>query len=443
MESRQIIDCCVVGMGPAGIGVAHVFEQHDSSQKILYMDAGLGVEDRSCAAMGVDICARENPCKVISGFGGCSLLSGSKISLFPAGSGFQSILGSGSLAEYKLNEAKDVWLSLIGKHQNNASGNWALESEKYKRKGFEYKYYEALSFSSEQVRSAFVGMAGRLKDKESLFTGCVLRSIDKIGPTYQLICEKDKSKIVIETPKVIMGLGKMGRKLYQDINEKFKISAVESHIDIGVRLEFPNEVVQGLLANHRDLKLKFGNARTYCVCQDGRVIPYFLEEAVFTEGICDDKERTGHTNLAIFCRFPATINNETLFGDIKNRVIRNNNMPTIQGLSEYLGEGPEGNTREGTLKYARYGNINNCFPQEIAIEIKDRVGYFVKQLVDKQNVNSVNVYGPEVDYNGLIFPVRSDFSVLDGLYIVGSGTGHFRGILQSFSSGLICANSIV
>ena len=55
----------------------------------------------------------------------------------------------------------------------------------------------------------------------------------------------------------------------------------------------------------------------------------------------------------------------------------------------------------------------------------------------------MNIFAPEVDYNGLSFPVNSDFSIIPRLYLIGDCTGRFRGILQAFCSGSICAESII
>jgi uncharacterized FAD-dependent dehydrogenase len=85
---------CIVGLGPAGIAAALTFANSTCAKYVLCIDAGSYPSERHCAALENQSCKKEKLCQVISGFGGCSLISGGKISGYPAGNGLSSILGS-------------------------------------------------------------------------------------------------------------------------------------------------------------------------------------------------------------------------------------------------------------------------------------------------------------------------------------------------------------
>ena len=55
----------------------------------------------------------------------------------------------------------------------------------------------------------------------------------------------------------------------------------------------------------------------------------------------------------------------------------------------------------------------------------------------------IGVFGPEFDYYWPTMTVHADFRTdVDRLYLIGDGTGRFRGILQAFASGLHLGSSL-
>jgi len=79
----------------------------------------------------------------------------------------------------------------------------------------------------------------------------------------------------------------------------------------------------------------------------------------------------------------------------------------------------------------------------ISEKIKNAVYYFVDRIFPKDYWENIVVFAPEIHYTGLSFPVKSDFSVIPKMYLIGECTGKFRGVLQSFTSGMFCAESII
>jgi Uncharacterized FAD-dependent dehydrogenases len=94
--TKASFEVCIVGLGPAGIGAALALSKSNLASHVLCLDAGTSLSIRSCSILQNSSCKREKPCQIISGFGGCSLF-GAKISAFPAGSKFVTILVFSSL----------------------------------------------------------------------------------------------------------------------------------------------------------------------------------------------------------------------------------------------------------------------------------------------------------------------------------------------------------
>ena len=121
--------------------------------------------------------------------------------------------------------------------------------------------------------------------------------------------------------------------------------------------------------------------------------------------------------------------------------------PGVQTLNEYLAINNASKRSDlpfkPSISYWEKANINNLFPSSISEKIKKAVYYFVSRLFPKDYWQNVIIFAPEVHYAGHSFPVKSDFSILPRMYLIGECTGRFRGILQAFTSGMICAENII
>jgi uncharacterized FAD-dependent dehydrogenase len=242
-------------------------------------------------------------------------------------------------------------------------------------------------------------------------------------------------------------MGRLGRTLIRKVDADLNLQGEENIIDVGVRLEFPTDIFPDVLKYHNDLKLVFGNARTFCVCREGRIVQYFIEGLCCTEGFCSNDEKTGLTNLGIIVRFNSPSRGNGLFKEIKDQMLQVSRERIVrQNLLDYLNPAERQNvsnsTRNSQLPCVD-GNINACFPESISDEIRKAVVYFVDRMFPKESWNKISVFAPEIDHGGLQFPVKPDFSVIPKLHVIGDGTGRFRGILQSLSSGIVCAEHIV
>ena len=85
-------DICIVGLGPAGLGIALRLADMPNL-RILCVDSGPRAQDRHCSILQAKPCRWATPCEMITGLGGASLLSGGKLSLYPAGRSMAPLVG--------------------------------------------------------------------------------------------------------------------------------------------------------------------------------------------------------------------------------------------------------------------------------------------------------------------------------------------------------------
>jgi uncharacterized protein len=441
---------CIVGLGPAGLAAALTLSESKLSQDVICLEQGDIAANRSCSILQNDNCEKEPLCRMITGIGGSSLLSGGKISAFPAGSRLVTILGGPEAAKKRLEDA----IRVIGKYvplqppeTTDGENNQAIES--FRNLGFNYKYFDVYRFDQEELRRAYDEICRQLESAGiSVLVNTLLINAERQENAFKLTFRTGGRESVIVSECLILAVGRSGQGIIKRLNSELKLGGKDGQLEVGVRLEFPTALLPDVTRYHDDLKLHFNEARTFCVCREGKVAPYILDGVFFSEGYSSPRSRSGFTNLGIMKRLEPSNTNELLLTQIKQKSLQQRDGKLIcQMLPEYLSadghkNGPSVHVeRDGS--YWTWGNINDCFPPGISATIKEAVYYFVERLLPRSGWREVKVYAPEADYGGTFFPVDPNFSISPGQYIIGDCTGQFRGIAQAFCSGITCAEGVI
>ena len=88
----DVFEFGIVGMGPAGIGLAMSLHGTSKIKNTVCFERGSYIADLNCMALTQNKCCYSKTCNIITGIGGASTLSSGKISDFPAGSGLIEFL---------------------------------------------------------------------------------------------------------------------------------------------------------------------------------------------------------------------------------------------------------------------------------------------------------------------------------------------------------------
>ena len=450
MTSLSRYKVCIVGFGPSGLGAALFLSKSGMASQLVCLDQGTSSSDRACSILLNGICQGEMPCQMISGFGGSSLLSGGKVSAFPAGSGLAAILGDDSKANRKLKEAINMLHAFVPLEKPDIEqAEIDMAREIFGKMGFVYKYFDVYQFDHEQLREAYGEVHSQLQSvRVSVLLNTRLMDVAQGKRGFRLRVKQDGTEFMIDTEYLILGLGRSGKSVLKRIDALLGLGGKAGQIDVGVRLELPTHLLPPIAWYHRDLKLLFENARTFCVCKDGNIAPYVIDGVFFTEGHLSLRNSSGLTNLGIVRRYEPSDRNKNLFEDIRERSIQQRSGKLVcERLTEYLGHTPIASKtsvpKGNSDSFWMWGDVSDAFPAPLSTEVKEAVMYFAQRLLPRQHWQQVKVFAPEVDYAGISFPVKPDFSIRPGLYIIGDCVGEFRGIAQAFCSGIICAESLV
>lgn len=442
-------DVCIIGLGPAGLGAALTLMKADLKLNVVCIDAGDIIENRTCNILDGGQCDEKYPCSMVSGIGGAFLLGGHKFSTLPAGSSLIKILHSEAVAQEKMKEAFDVLSNYISLHHPKVNNeDMDTITKEFAKKGFEFRYYDSFLSSSIGLRTGFDKILEDMSQAGiSILPNTCLTDLRIKNDHFSINLNKSNKNYNLKTKYLILGMGRWGEDVIRKLWEEEGLNGETNNLEVGVRLEFPTEIIPEIDRLHNDLKLLYKNLRSFCVCKDGRIAPYYKDGIISLDGFSDSEVKSGYTNLAINLRLTSSQLNEEYYRTIKNNILKiSKGLPIIQILPYYmqniagLNENKDIST---TMPIAITGNINEIYPDPISTELRNGVIKFVDVLFEKQDWDKIAVLAPSLEYTWPKFCINPDFSIKPQLYLIGDCTGQFRGGLQAFCSGLISAESII
>ena len=472
-------DVLVVGMGPSAIFTAYELIQLNANKKVLLIDQGKKVENRFCPLEKMKECIKCKPfCNITSGFSGAGAFSDVKLSLYNkedddiyVGGNLQNYIGVQEtkdlidytdqiylkfVAEEKLEgieykeevskmqkQAKDLGLNLISIPIRHLGTEKAHEL---------YKRLEDY-LASHKVDMMFETIVEDLIIEDNQIKGV------KIRKSKYKQYNRDEDLETIYADKVIVAVGRKGANWLVNMCEKHKINTKPGIVDIGVRYELPDAVMEkvnkymyegkfvGRIAPFKD------KVRTFCQNPSG-----FVSAEVYDEGISlvnghSYKERKStNTNLAILVshHFTYPFNKPIEYG--RNVAKNINELGNGNVLVQRLGDILKGkrtwdkelneNSVKATLKSAVAGDITFAIGYRTMTDILE----FIKQ-VDKIVPGFANednlLYAPEIKFYSNQVDIDNNFETnIKGLYSIGDGGGMTRGLMMASCSGVQMARII-
>lgn len=424
-------DLVIIGLGPAGIAAALKASEIEN-YNILCIEKGLALNKRNKGNIcGIQCsCKRKPYCDVLSGFGGASLVSGTKLSGYPAGSGLIDIIGNKKIVKNKL----DLVLGYFDKKleiQKKKNISSAEEAEEYYAKlGYENKYYISHSFDDQKYKTLLESYYKLLlkKNVNIKFKTMFLDAVEEDKEIKIAINDNGQNKKII-SKKLIIATGKSGYTSLFHLANKLNFEYNSSYLEIGIRLEFPSILFNDIDKIQADLKLKSGLCRTYCVSKYGEVVTYNYENKYFTEGRVATNNKTVKTNLAIVLRLPPAVDNLEQYLSIMDMYDKIYNGKVV------------------TCSYADFiedkRHISKVIGMGIFHELKKEVLKFTKTFFQDKDLSLIKISLFEQDFPMASYKLKDNFEIQKNIFIVGAATGRFRGIIQSFMSGEYCVEKII
>lgn len=432
-------ELAIVGMGPAGIGVAKAIQSTPVIHNAICFERGAEVGDKNCSVIKNDACCNSDACHIISGIGGASNLSSGKISFLPAGSGLVRFFTTEQ-------ELKDVMSEVIQSLEKDAglkkvdidNETISKTQEYYKANDITYKYYDVYEFDGDRYRNYLSETIKSLTDSGlQVHTNSEIIAIDRDDMTLcYIITANEKGEINrYYARNVVFAVG--SSEIDECLVSTF-IGATGLSYEVGVRVEAKSECFGDYLNSHGDLKLKYKSGRTYCVTRGGAIVSYRTDGLCLLEGYIDTNQRTDYSNLAVLIKAD---DKKELTEFLQNYRILFDGIPVRQKYTDYLLGNVSSDSVYTTLSTSKVGDINKMFSDSMNKELQE----FIKHVINEAmyiKQEEITIVAPELKIARKI-ELSDQFEVAPNLFVVGAATGKFRGILQSTCSGIQCGKYVL
>jgi len=268
----------------------------------------------------------------------------------------------------------------------------------------------------------------------------------------------DDNKVYInggneEFDVVIVAVGRSGHKLVNTVIKEYPELVIDNtKVDLGIRYELPNHIVENINKEMYEFKVKYKSktgymVRTFCNNPSGYVVIENYDDFVTVNGHAKMKQKSSNTNFAVLVTIQLTepFNDPIGYG---SHIANMSNLLAGEGkviLQTYENFKNSKRTKNlyrvlPTLEKDRFilGDVNLAFPRRIIESIID----FIENLNDViPGIASPDnlVYAPEIKfYSNLL-----DNNKLKNLKLIGDCSGYTRSIIYATAHGYMMAESLI
>lgn len=450
-------DVIIVGAGPGGIYAAYELAKSDKNLKVAMFDLGHSLEKRKCPIDGVKVksCVNCKSCSIMSGFGGAGAFSDGKYNITNA--------FGGSLHEHiGKREAVNLmeYVDVINM-ENGGMGTkmYSTANTHLKKTCLQNK----LNLLDARVRHlgtdknyvVLQNLNEKLKNKVDTFFDTPVTDIQKDGDKYKVIAKNGE----FYSKYCIVSVGRSGSNWMQSLCEKLGIPTKSNRVDIGVRVELPAEIFSHLTDELYESKIVYrteqfeDNVRTFCMNPHGIVVNENTNGIVTVNGHSyeDDKLKTNNTNFALLVskHFSEPFKDSNGYAE---SIARLSNMLGGGVIVQRFGDLIRG--RRSTEKRieectvvptlsATPGDLSLVLPKRILDGIIEMI-YALDNVAPGTANDDTLLYGVEVKFYNMEVEIDDKLETnLDGLFVIGDGSGVTHSLSHASASGVFVARQIL
>ena len=457
-------DVIIIGAGPGGIFCAYELLDKKPDLKVLVIEKGRSIEKRTCPKRVTKQCVGCKPCSITTGFAGAGAFSDGKLSLSPdVGGNLPDILGYEETLKL-IRESDDIYLK-FGADTNVYGVDKQTEIREIRRRAIvaNLKLVECpiRHLGTEEGYKIYAKLQQHLLEEgaQLIFNTMVEEILIEDGRAVGVKTDKGDTYYAKE---IVSAVGREGADWFKDKCEEIGIETTPGTVDIGVRVEVRDEVMQFLNENLYEAKLIYhtptfdDKVRTLCTNPSGEVETEYYEGglAVVNGHAYKSKDyKTNNTNFAILVSKNFTKPFKTPIEYGKQIAQLSNMLCGGKIMVQTFGDFKRGrrtteerlcrNNLIPTLKDAVPGDLSLVFPHRIMVDIEEMLMALDKITPGIAGEETL-LYGVEVKFYSNKVIVNRDFETsVKGLRAIGDGAGVTRGLQQASANGISVARSIL
>jgi hypothetical protein len=457
-------DVIIVGAGPSGIFCAYELMHQRPGIRILMIEKGRRIEERQCPKRKTKVCVGCQPCSITTGFAGAGAFSDGKLSLSPdVGGSLPEILGY-ETASALMQESDEIYLK-FGADRSVYGVGKEKEIREIRRKAINanLKLVECpiRHLGTEEGYKIFMRLQEHLLGLgvEMKFRTIVENILVEEGQAMGVVTDTGE---VFRGKEIVCAIGREGADWFSHVCQEHGIETKVGTVDIGVRVEVRDEVMEFLNKNLYEAKLVYhtptfdDKVRTFCTNPSGEVATEYYDDglAVVNGHAYKSTElKTSNTNFALLVSKNFTKPFKTPIAYGKQIAQLSNMLCDGRILVQTFGDFRRGrrtteerlcrNNLIPTLKDAVPGDLSLVFPHRIMVDIEEMI-FALDKVTPGIASDETLLYGVEVKFYSNKVVVNGDFETnIPGLRAIGDGASATRGLQQASANGLSVARSIL
>ncbi|MBE6089781.1 MAG: FAD-dependent oxidoreductase [Clostridium beijerinckii] len=461
-------DVIIVGAGPAGIFTAYELKKQKPQSKILLVESGKSIDKRHCPKDKTKKCVSCKPyCHITTGFSGAGAFSDGKLSLsYEVGGDLPELAGADLIQEY-IDYTDSIYLDFGADTKVEGVGNNEAVKE-IRRKaiqgGLKLVDCPIRHLGTEKAQEIYLKIQKHLLNAgveikfDTTVKNLLIRNNEASGVliTDSLTRSNDEEMF---SDKVVVATGRKGADWLKDMCIEHKINHSAGPVDIGVRVELRNEVMESvnnvlyeskLIGHPAPFKDK---VRTFCQNPGGFVSQEnYDNNLAIVNGHSYKDKKSDNTNLAILSshNFSAPFNEPIEYGQKVAELVNmlGNGKILVQRYGDILDgkrtwekELYESNVRH-TLPDAEAGDLTSAMPYRTMTNILNFI-QAMDTVVPGFASRETLLYGPEIKFYSNRIDLDKNFETnIKGLHCLGDSSGWTRGLMMASAMGVIMGRKL-
>ena len=458
-------DIVIIGAGPAGIFTALELIRKGSKQKIVICEKGAAIENRRCPKSKTRECVNCKPyCHITTGFSGAGAFSDGKLSLsYEVGGDLPTLIGE-DLAQETIDYADSIYLEFGADTHVEGVGN----SDEVKRiraraiqAGLKLVDCPIRHLGTEKAQEIYYAIEQYLLNHgvEILF-GCECRDLILEGDICRGVQVTLKGQeMEIRAKRTVVATGRRGADWLEGICAEHGIAHQPGTVDIGVRVECRNEIMEKVNEVLYESKLigypkPFKNkVRTFCQNPGGFVSQEnYDNNLAVVNGHSYKDLKSNNTNLSILCshNFSVPFNQPIAYaqkvGELTNmlgagHILVQRFGDILDGKRTWAKELAQSNVKP-TLPDAVAGDITAAMPYRAMTNIINFI-QAMDHVVPGFASYETLLYSPELKFYSNRVKMDADFTTsIHGLHCLGDSSGWTRGLMMASVMGVLMGRKI-
>ncbi|MBQ4444154.1 MAG: NAD(P)-binding protein [Clostridia bacterium] len=445
-------DVIIVGAGIGGLMAAY---RLSNDKKVLVIERGKGLDKRVCPLTHgmADKCLKCPQCSIMEGVGGAGAFSDGKFNITTEYGGWlQDIAGTEETMRY-IGQVSDI-LNEFG-----ATDKQYFPSDEFKKKCLEYDLHAL------QATVKHLGTDGNFQVMSALYR-YLSTKVDFLLSTAVTEIEADGHAVVCSNGKtyrydeLIIAIGRSGSEWFGHQCTKLGVAVDNNQVDIGVRVELPRIVWEGISREIYEPKIVYrtkgygDTTRTFCFNSGGEVVIENNDGILTVNGHAnaDPAKKTANSNFSILStsRFTQPFNKPIEYA---KHICKLANMTAGGGvIVQRFGDLIRGQrTNEHRLAQSTVrptlaavaGDLSLCLPKRQLDNIIETIYALDKIAPGTANYDTL-LYGIEAKFYSIRPQFIDDsFAIKPHVYAIGDGAGVTRGLAQAGANGLMVADAIL